>query len=182
VGWAISLPMPGTTGTPLPKKLGIKQGHSVVLLNAPTNFERSLKAGATVKVSHQLRFPSADVVVLFVDSIQDLERRFGEIAERLHPQGGLWVAWRHRSARRITQDVVRRIGLAAGMVGKKACSIDAVWAGMRLVVRPENRDAIAYRMVRPTPQAPRRTRRATTPPRISGAGSAQLRARARSSK
>src|SRR5688500_124647 len=99
--------MPGTTGTPLPKKLGIKQGHSVVLLNAPTNFERSLNVASTlsgVKVSHQLRFASADVVVLFVDSVQDLERRFGEIAERLHPQGGLWVAWRHRSSRRITQD------------------------------------------------------------------------------
>jgi hypothetical protein len=179
--------MPGTSGTPLPRKLGIKHGHQVVLLNAPTNFERSLKVASmdsSVRVSHQLRFASADVVVLFVDSVSDLERRFGEIAERLHPQGGLWVAWRHRSSRRITHDVVKRIGLAAGMVGNKACAIDAVWAGMRLVVRPENRDAIAYRIARPaaTTTAPRRTRRATTPPRISGAGSAQIRARARSSR
>lgn len=170
--------MAGTTGSLLPKKLGIKQHHSVVLLNAPTHFERALAVADTVRVSHQLRF-SADVVVIFVDSIQDLERRFGDIAARLHPAGGLWVAWRHRSSRRITQDVVRRVGLAAGMVDNKVCSIDAVWAGMRLVVRPANRDAMAYRIPTAAP-APRRTRRATTPPRISGAGSAQQRARARS--
>jgi hypothetical protein len=170
--------MAGTSGTPLPKKLGIKQGHSVVLLNAPASFERSLRAPETVRVSHQLRFAPADVVVIFVDSIPDLERRFADIAARLHPAGGLWVAWRHRSSRRITQDVVRRIGLAAGMVDNKNCAIDAVWAGMRLVLRPENRDAIAYRIAPPTP-APRRTRRATAPHRVVSGGSAQSRARAR---
>jgi hypothetical protein len=172
--------MAGTTGTPLPKKLGIRHGHSVVLLNAPTGFERSLHVADTVRVSHQLRFASADVVVIFVDSIQDLERRFGDIAARLHPQGGVWVAWRHRSSRRITHEVIRRIGLACGMVDNKLCAIDAVWSGMRLVVRPSNRDAIAYRV---TPAgatvAPRRARRATTPARYGGAGSAQTRARAR---
>jgi hypothetical protein len=173
--------MAGTSGTPLPKKLGIRHGHSVVLLNAPTGFERTLDVSDDVRVAHQLRFAPADVVVFFVDSIQDLERRFGDIAARLHPAGGLWVAWRHRSSRRITHEVIRRIGLAAGMVGNKACSIDAVWSGMRLVVRPENRDAIAYRIT-PAPaiaHAPKRTRRATQPVRSSGAGSAQTRARAR---
>jgi hypothetical protein len=169
--------MAGTSGTPLPKKLGIKQGHSVVLLNAPTGFERLLAVGEDVRVYNTLRFAPANVVVLFVDRIEDLERRFADIAARLHPAGGLWVAWRNRSSRRITQDVVRRIGLAAGMVDNKACSLDAVWSGLRLVVRPENRDAIAYRIA-PAP-APKRTRRATTPPRIAAAGSAQTRARAR---
>jgi hypothetical protein len=172
--------MAGQSGTPLPKKLGIKQGHSVVLLNAPTGFERTLGSGLTedVRVYNTLRFAPANVVVLFVDRIEDLERRFADIAARLHPAGGLWVAWRHRSSRRITHEVVRRVGLAAGMVDNKACSIDAVWAGMRLVVRPANRDAIAYRIAPPTP-APKRTRRAPTPPRIAAAGSAQTRARAR---
>lgn len=173
--------MAGTSGTPLPKKLGIKHGHSVVLLNAPTNFVRSLAVADTVRVAHQLRFAPADVVVFFVDSIQDLERRFGDIAARLHPAGGLWVAWRHRASRRITQDVVRRIGLAAGMVDNKACAIDDVWAGMRLVVRPANRDAIAYRIAPPT-AAPRRTRRATASGRLGSGGSTQARARARSSR
>jgi hypothetical protein len=156
--------MAGTTGTPLPKKLGIRHGHNVVLLNAPTGFERALDVADTVRVSHSLRFAPANVVVIFVDSIPDLERRFADIAARLHPAGGLWVAWRHRSSRRITQDVIRQIALAGGMVDNKLCAIDAVWSGMRLVVRPENRDAIAYR---------------STPPRSSGAGSAQTRAKAR---
>lgn len=171
--------MAGTSGTPLPKKLGIRHGHSVVLLNAPANFERSLAVADTVRVSHQLRF-AADVVVIFVDSIQDLERRFGDIAARLHPQGGVWVAWRHRSSRRITHEVIRQIGLAAGMVDNKLCAIDAVWSAMRLVVRPSNRDAIAYRVVPAgATVVPRRARRASTPARYGGAGSAQTRARAR---
>jgi hypothetical protein len=171
--------MAGTSGIPLPRKLGIKQGHSVVLLNAPTAFERTLAVADTVRVSHQLRVATADVVVFFVDSIQDLERRLTDIAARLHPAGGLWVAWRHRSSRRITQDVIRQIGLAAGMVDNKACAIDAVWAGMRLVMSPANRDAILYRIVAPPTPAPKRTRRATAPQRVSGAGSALSRARAR---
>src|SRR5262245_18570186 len=137
--------MAGTTGTPLPKKLGIKQGHSVVLLNAPAAFGRSLETPDGVRVWDQLRFSPVDVVVFFVDGIEELERRFADIAERLHPAGGVWVAWRHRASRRITHEVVRRIGLAVGMVDNKACAIDGTWDGMRLVVRSENRDAIAYR-------------------------------------
>jgi hypothetical protein len=164
--------MAGTTGTPLPKKLGIRHGHNVVLLNAPTGFERSLDVSDSVRVAHQLRFAPANVVVIFVDSIPDLERRFADIAARLHPAGGLWVAWRRRSSRRITHDVIRQIGLAAGMVDNKQCALDAVWSGMRLVVRPENRDAIAYLA------APRRPKRASSV-RSSGAGSAGTRAKAR---
>ena len=133
--------MAGTSGT---KKLGIRQGHAVVLLNAPTGFERSLDVADTVRVSHQLRFAPADVVVFFVDSIPDLERRFGDIAARLHPQGGLWVAWRHRRPGRITHETIRRIGLAAGMVDNKECAIDAIEAHYReLIARPAASPALA---------------------------------------
>jgi hypothetical protein len=177
--------MAGYPGTPLPKKLGIKAGHKVCLLDAPGGLERHLRQD-DVRITHDLRLPPVDVVVLFVERLADLERRFADITARLHPEGGFWVAFRtHRGD--ITDDVVRRIALAAGMVDNKVCAIDSSWSGMRLVLRDEIRDAIAYRAVPPLPSVSRRVRRPTAPARLahrssSGAGSTLRRARARSTK
>jgi hypothetical protein len=177
--------MAGYSGMPLPKKLGIKAGHKVCLINAPGGFERDLTAD-DVRIAHDLRLPPVDVVVMFVDRLVDLEKRFVEIATRLHPAGGFWVAWsKRRRGTDISEDVVRRVALAAGMIDNKACSIGD-WAGVRLVVRTENRDAVAYR-AEPPPLS-RRVRRPTAPARIlatasgGGAGSALRRVRARSTK
>jgi len=180
--------MAGYPGTPLPKKLGIKAGHKVCLLNAPVSFERHLEQG-DVRITHDLRLPPVDVVVLFVDRIADLERRVGDIAARLHPLGGFWVAFRTSGrGSDITEDVVCRIALAAGMIQNKVCAIDSSWSGVRLVIRNEIRDAIAYRVAPPPPALSRRVRRPTAAARIarlsssSGAGSTLRRARARSTK
>lgn len=177
--------MAGYPGTPLPKKLGIKSGHKVCLLNAPDSFERQLGQD-DVRITHDLRLPPVDMVVLFVDRIADLERRVGDIVARLHPEGGFWVAFRTSGrGSDITEDVVCRIALAAGMVHNKVCAIDACWSGVRLVIRDEIRDAIAYRVL--PPPLSRRVRRPTAAARIarlpgSGAGSTLRRARARSTK
>lgn len=179
--------MAGYPGKPLPKKLGIKAGHKVCLLNAPDSFERHLDQDG-VRITRDLRLPPVDVVVLFVDRLADLERRVGDIAARLHPEGGFWVAFRTSGrGSDITEDLVCRIALAAGMVHNKVCEIDASWSGMRLVIRNDIRDAIAYRVSPPPPQVSRRVRRAAAPARMarlssSGAGSSMRRARARSAK
>ena len=129
-------------------------------------------------------FPRSDVVVLFVDKLSDLEKRVADIAARMHPAGGFWVAWpkRARRATDVTEDMVRRVALAAGMVDNKACSIGNSWLGIRLVLRTEIRDAVAYRAAPPVPTLSRRTRRPTAPAKIvhrsSGAGSAMHRVRA----
>ena len=177
--------MAGYAGSPLPKKLGIKAGHKVCLLNAPGSFERHLTCqGEDVRIAHDMRLTPADVVVLFVDCLADLEHRIVDIAARIHPAGGVWVAW--RKARRgsdVSEEVVRRIALACGMIDNKVCTLGD-WASVRLVLRNENRDAVAYR-AEPPPLS-RRMRRPTAPARIvhrtSGAGSTLRRARARSTK
>ena len=186
--------MAGYPGTPLPEKLGIKAGHKVCLLNAPGSVQRRIERGsavdAGVRITHDLRLPPVDVVVLFVSSLDDLERRFGDVANRLHPEGGFWVAWRTRRGCGVSEDVVRRIALAAGMVGNKACAIDATWSGMRLVLRTEIRDALMYRAAPPPPPVSRRMRRPTQPPRLAhrtlsrntGGGSTLRRVRASKSK
>jgi hypothetical protein len=179
--------MAGYTGTPLPKKLGIKAGHKVCLLNAPGAFVRRL-SNEDVRIAHDLRLPPVDVVILFVDRIADLERRFADITNRLHPAGGFWVAFpKARRGCDITEDVVRRIALACGMVTNKVCSMGEL-TGIRMVLRAEHRDAISYR-VEPPPVS-RRVRRPTAAARVmhrplrasSGAGSMMRRARARSTK
>jgi hypothetical protein len=124
------------------------------------------------------------VVVLFVDRIVDLERRMADISARLHPAGGFWVAWpKKRRGSDVSEEVVRRIALACGMIDNKAVSIGD-WDCVRLVLRAEHRDAVSYR-VEPPPVS-RRVRRPTAAARVvrsgSGAGSAMHRARARSTK
>lgn len=181
--------MAGYPGTPLPKKLGIKAGHKVCLLNAPGSVQRHLEKDEAVRITHDLRLPPVDVVVLFVDSLADLERRIGDVANRLHPDGGFWVAWRTRRGCGVTEDVVRSIALAAGMVGNRVCAIDATWSGMRLVMRSEIRDALMYRAAPPMPAVSRRMRRPTarhaiahrTLSRASAGGGSTLR-RVRASK
>ncbi len=180
--------MAGYPGHPLPKKLGIKAGHKVCLLNAPGAFERTLVSD-DVRITHDLRLPPVDMVILFVESLEELERRFTDVVGRLHPAGGFWVAWRRtaRRAHEITHDVVQRIALAAGMTMNKVCSIDDLHSGVRLVLRGEIREAMAYRAVAPPPPISRRTRRPTAriAPRIaraSGGGSSLRRVRARSTK
>jgi hypothetical protein len=173
--------MAGYAGKPLPKKLGIKAGHKVCLLDAPRRIVRTLTSDE-VRISEDLRQSLVDVCVLFVDRVADLERRFADIAARLHPSGGFWVAFpKKKRGADVTEEVVRRIALAVGMVDNKICSMGDLTA-LRLVLRGENRDAMAYRAE--PPPVSRRLRRPTQPARVvrSGAGSAFHRARARSTK
>lgn len=119
----------------------------MVVLNAPDGFDRALDVEDTVKVYGQLRAAAVDVVVLFVDRVADLEKQFGKITSRMHPEGGLWVAWRKRRPSDVSEDVVRCIARAGGMVDNKVADIDDVWAGIRLVVRVESRRSSAYRAI-----------------------------------
>jgi hypothetical protein len=181
-GPGMMCPMAGYSGTPLAKKLGIKPGHIVVVAGgAPSGFVGTLEMPEGARLFRQLR-AATDVTVFFVDRVAELERRWSDLVERMHPDGGLWVAWPKKASGRrtdITEDVVRRIGLAGGLVDNKVCAIDDVWSGLRLVVRVEDRAAVAYRAAPAgTLPAPPRRRRRTTGAR-GAVGSTQRRALAR---
>jgi hypothetical protein len=176
--------MAGYSSTPLARKLGIKPGHVVVVTGgAPTSFESSLELPEGARLFRQVRPGPVDVMVLFVERVAELERKWTGLLQRMHPDGGFWVAWPKKAARRptdITEDVVRRIGLAGGLVDNKVCAIDEVWSGLRLVVRVEDREALAYRAAPAAPAPTQRRRRRTTGVRTAG-GSMQRRALARRS-
>lgn len=127
----------GYSGTPLWKKLGIKPGSVVVLLNAPAEFESSLgELPEGVRFRRQAR-GNCDLVVWFCERARELERRverLGAFAGR----GGLWIAWPKQAsgcATDLTQAEVRRVGLASGLVDYKICAIDAIWSGLRFARR-----------------------------------------------
>jgi hypothetical protein len=134
--------MAGYSGTPLPRKLGIKEGHVVALLDAPGDFGTTLGEvpdGVTVKTTARGK---ADVAVLFVTARAALERRFDPLKRAIFPDGGLWVAWPKRSsgvASDLTEDAVRDVALDRGLVDNKVCAIDETWSGLRLVHRVADR-------------------------------------------
>jgi hypothetical protein len=132
----------GYSGTPLPKKLGIKEEHRVALLDAPDDIERllgDLPPGVTVLRS--ARAP-LDVVVWFVTERRILERRLPELAQRLDRAGGLWICWPKKAsgvATDVTENVARDAALALGLVDNKVCAIDETWSGLRIVYRLRDR-------------------------------------------
>ena len=134
--------MAGYSGTPLPKKLGIKPGQRVALLHAPEGFDSVLgELPDGVAVRRSARGP-LDVIVSFSDSERELRRRFATLARALDPAGGLWIAWPKRAAGIPTDldgNVVREVGLAHGLVDNKVCAINETWSGLRFVVRVEDR-------------------------------------------
>jgi hypothetical protein len=136
--------MAGYSGTPLPRKLGIKAGASVGLVGAPSDFDRTLgelPLGATVRAVGGGRAPF-DVIVCFAGNARDLARDLAALAARLDPAGGLWIVWPKKSsglATDLTDVEVRRRGLALGLVDNKVCAIDETWSGLRFVVRLADR-------------------------------------------
>jgi hypothetical protein len=134
--------MAGYSGTPLVQKLGIKPNARLHLVNAPPDFAVTLgplpagveRFGGTAK--------ELDVVLLFVTERAALAERFPKAAARLASAGMLWVAWPKKAsgvATDLTENVVRDIGLAAGLVDTKVCAIDDVWSGLKFVYRLKDR-------------------------------------------
>lgn len=128
--------MAGYSGTPLPKKLGIQEGHRVLVLGAP--------AGFLPEVTFETRASKAkrNVIVFFTKERAALANKFDSLVSMLEPDGGLWVAWPKKAsgvATDMTEDVVRALALSKGLVDNKVCAIDETWSGLRCVIRVENR-------------------------------------------
>jgi hypothetical protein len=130
--------MAGYSGTPLEKKLGIKDGQVVFLDRAPDDFE--LAAPTTRRLPKQ-----AAITLTFQTRAADLERRLPKLIEHTEQAGMVWVCWPKKAARALgyvtdlEDNLVREIGLAAGVVDVKVCAIDEVWSGLKFVRRLADR-------------------------------------------
>jgi hypothetical protein len=140
--------MAGYSGTPLAKKLGIREGHRVALVGAPEGFEAKLAPlPEGVRLSRRAQ-GRLDVVLFFSRSEADLVDRFFRLKERLEPVGGLWIAWPKKAsgvATDLSFDAVQRVGLAAGLVDNKVCAVDETWSGLRFVYRLKDRPPTSAR-------------------------------------
>ena len=143
--------MAGYSGTPLPKKLGIKPGSRVALVAAPEDF-----CAVLGDLPENVSFVEADddpidVLVCFVAGAAEVETRFLELKPRLAWTGGLWMAWEKGVKGKpsaLSENSVRDIGLAAGLVDNKVCAIDENWSGLRFVWRVADRPVPEGKRVR----------------------------------
>jgi hypothetical protein len=134
--------MAGYSGTPLPKKLGIKEGSRIVFVQAPQGLENDLGALPAGAIILRTARPPLDVVLIFVKSEKELLTHFSYYAERLAPTGRLWIAWPKKSSGVATDlvfETVQRVGLATGLVDNKVCAIDETWSGLQFVIRRKDR-------------------------------------------
>ena len=132
----------GYSGTPLAKKLGIKEGMTVVLIDPPANYRELVdpRPGG-VSVSQSLS-KDADLVHLFTNSRDGLFRGLDTAKRSIRQDGIIWVSWYKKAAKlptEITEDTIREAALPLGLVDVKVCAVDEKWSGLKLVIRKENR-------------------------------------------
>lgn len=134
--------MAGYSGTPLPKKLGIKPGVRVSLLGIPDDVKSELQAAlAECQIANSKRGP-LDFAMLFVESQAALKKGFPMVARQLAQAGMFWVSWPKKTSgikTDLTEDEVRKIGLAAGLVDVKVCAVNEIWSGLKFVIRLKDR-------------------------------------------
>jgi hypothetical protein len=129
----------GYSGTPLSKKLGIKDGSRMALLGAPDGYAKSL---APAPVFDKAAGKQTDIVQVFCTQRADLARQLAALRKALKPDAAVWVSWPKKAAKvptDITEDTVREVALPLGFVDIKVCAVDEVWSGLKLVVRKELR-------------------------------------------
>ena len=138
--------MAGYSGTPLPKKLGLKPQFRVAFFQLPGDIKTELKEALSDCTSVKDGKPSElDFAMIFIKSQAEMKEQFPKFARRLAPAGMLWVSWPKKASGMVTdlnENDVRRIGLEAGLVDVKVCAVNEVWSGLKFVIRVKDRARI----------------------------------------
>ncbi|MGZ3758040.1 MAG: DUF3052 domain-containing protein [Mucilaginibacter sp.] len=127
----------GYSGTPLAKKLGIKSGFTLCLVDAP-DYYLSLfdDMPAGIDFTNDLHTPK-DLIHFFVTDKQTLLTLLPEMRAELKPNGMIWVSWPKKASKvptDITEDAIRNYALSIDLVDIKVCAVDEVWSGLKLVI------------------------------------------------
>jgi hypothetical protein len=133
------------SSTPLPKKLGIREGSRVLLVDPPEGFDRLLTPMPSGVELVRRPVKALDVIVVFAAARTTLERRFAKLVPSLAADGRLWIAWPKKASKVVTDitfDVAQAIGLDAGLVDNKGASITDVFQGLQFVYRLKDRPAV----------------------------------------
>lgn len=128
----------GYSGTPLVKKLGIKEGNRILLIDAPPEFTPLLQAIPPGVSFERKAGPNTDLAHLFVTDRSKLARTLTALRKSLRPDATIWVSWPKKSSgvpSQVTEDTVREVALPLGFVDVKVCAVSEVWSGLKLMVR-----------------------------------------------
>jgi hypothetical protein len=134
--------MAGYSGTPLAKKLGIKPGTLLCVVNAPADYAALLEPLPKNVVIAREVTDGLDLVHVFVKRRSELIEFINIYKNKIKQNGAIWVSWPKKAARiatDVTEDTVREVALPLGLVDIKVCAVDEVWSGLKLVIRKENR-------------------------------------------
>jgi hypothetical protein len=132
----------GYSGTPLAKKLGLKESSRILLIGAPDNYAELLEplpAGIVFEESANLNI---DIAHIFVTRKEELAKHVSDLRRTLRSDATLWVSWPKKAAKipsTVTEDTIREVALPIGFVDVKVCAVSEVWSGLKLVVRKELR-------------------------------------------
>lgn len=132
----------GYSGTPLAKKLGVKEGSKILVVGAPVGYAKLLEPLPDAVQFVPLPSDTTDIVHIFTDQKAELQKSLKDYRNKLKPTAMVWVSWPKKSAKvptNITEDTVREVALPLGFVDIKVCAVTDVWSGLKLVVRKELR-------------------------------------------
>jgi hypothetical protein len=139
--------MAGYSGTPLEKKLGIKEGFRILIVNEPAGFRSELGILTPNVIVYTRSDEEMDLILFFVKTSNELELSFTSLARRLVQNGMLWVCWPKKTSgvsSDLNFDVVQKTGLAIGLVDTKICAVNEVWSGLKFVIRVKDREAVEH--------------------------------------
>jgi len=132
----------GYSGTPLSKKLGIKENFTVSTLQVPTDYVNHLKPlPEGVNISPKL-LPDSDIVHAFVHNIEELENHYPSMKKAIHKNGMVWISWPKGSSgikTDINRDILREFVLKRGLVDVKVASYDDTYSSLKFVYRVKDR-------------------------------------------
>ena len=132
----------GYSGTPLWKKLGLKEGAILAVVNAPDSFVKDLGELPTAANIRKGLKSKETLCIVFVTDRASLEKQLATAAKKLHADGALWISWPKKTSklfRDLTEDGIREVVLPMGLVDVKVCAVNADWSGLKLMVRKELR-------------------------------------------
>jgi len=132
----------GYSGTPLAKKLSLKDGMRVWFANMPDSIRAEIEDYGLTLSEEKLPAPGTHAAHIFTTERAVMEKHLATLRDMIDPAGQVWVSWPKKASKvetDITEDTIREVALPMGFVDIKVCAVDAVWSGLKLVIRKELR-------------------------------------------
>ncbi|AMO73181.1 DUF3052 family protein [Sphingorhabdus sp. M41] len=132
----------GYSGTPLAKKLSLKDGMRVWFLDMPDSAQTQIDESGVTLSEEKVPTPGLHAAHIFVTNREEMKRHLATLREMIDPAGQVWVSWPKKVSKvetDITEDTIREVALPIGFVDIKVCAVDEIWSGLKLVIRKQLR-------------------------------------------